>query len=57
MKKIEQRTSYGTAQFKLDICTRVLVELLKRFGVKLASCAQAHNSSSAIRSSRRVIRS
>ena len=49
--------TYGTAQFKLDIFTRVLVESLERFGMKLASCAQAHNSSSAIRSSRRVIRS
>ena len=43
---------YGTAQFKLDICTRVLVESLERFGVKLASCAQVHNSSSEIQSSR-----
>ena len=49
--------TYGTAQFKLDIFMHVLVESLERFGVKLVSCARAHNSSSAIRSSRRVIRS
>ena len=54
---IDYRGTYGTAQFKLDIFTRVLVESLERFGMKLASCARAHNSSGAIRSSRRVIRS
>ena len=42
------RSMYGTAQFKLDICTLVLVESLERFGVKLASCVRAHNSSTLI---------
>ena len=34
---------YGTAQFKLDICTRVLVQSLEKFATELASFPRAHN--------------
>ena len=37
--------TYGTAQFKLDICTCVIVELLEGFIETLASYAQPDSSS------------
>ena len=37
-------STYGTAQFKLDTCMRVLVQLLEKFVTELASLLQAHGS-------------
>ena len=34
---------YGTAQFKLDICTRVLVQLLEKFVTELVSFPRVHD--------------
>ena len=34
---------YGTAQFKLDICTRVLVQSLEKFVTELTSFPSAHD--------------
>ena len=34
---------YGTAQFKLDIHTRVLVQSLEKFLMELVSFSQVHN--------------
>ena len=47
--------SYGTAQFKLDICTCVLGESLDRFVGQLTSFTRTHNLELKIRSSTRVI--
>ena len=38
-----QRSYYGTAKFKLDICTRVLVQSLEKFGAELANFPRAHD--------------
>ena len=35
--------TYGTAQFYLDICMRVLVQSLEKFGAELASFPRAHD--------------
>ena len=34
---------YGTTQFKLDICMRVLVQSFEKFATELASFPQAHD--------------
>ena len=36
-------TAYGTAQFKLDIRTHVLVQLLEKFLTELAIFSRAHD--------------
>ena len=47
--------SYSTAQLKLDSCTCLLVKLLEKFHMKLASCMQVHAWSNEIWFSRWVI--
>ena len=48
---------YGTAQFKLDICTRVRRESLDRFVGQLTSVTRTHTLELKIRSSTRVMHS
>ena len=43
LRRYQSEKVYGTAQFKLDICMRVLVQSFEKFVMELASFLRAHN--------------